>query len=81
MDLELRGKTAIVTGSTAGIGHAIAAALAAEGATVVVNGRDENRVAETVARLQQSYPEATVFTATHAAHCHLYEHAVTKAVI
>ncbi|HNE57843.1 MAG TPA: ABC transporter ATP-binding protein [Nitrosomonas sp.] len=30
---------------------------------------------------QQSYPEATVFTATHAAHCHLYEHAVTKAVI
>lgn len=44
MDLQLRGKTAVVTGSTAGIGLAIATALAREGATVVVNGRSEQRV-------------------------------------
>lgn len=39
MDLGLQGKTAVVTGSTAGIGLAIATALAEEGSTVVVNGR------------------------------------------
>src|SRR5258706_6813229 len=48
MDLELKGKRAIVTGSTAGIGLAIAVALAKEGAAVVVNGRGELRVAEAV---------------------------------
>ena len=44
MDLELNGKTALVTGSTAGIGLAIAAALAKEGAAVIVNGRTQERV-------------------------------------
>jgi len=44
MDLELQGKTAFVTGSTAGIGLAIAKSLASEGASVVVNGRTEARV-------------------------------------
>jgi len=44
MDLELKGKTALVTGSTAGIGLAIAAALAKEGAEVIVNGRTQERV-------------------------------------
>ncbi len=44
MDLQLKGKTALVTGSTAGIGLAIAAALAAEGARVIVNGRTQARV-------------------------------------
>ena len=39
MDLKLSGKLALVSGSTAGIGYAIAAALAAEGARVIVNGR------------------------------------------
>ena len=38
MELELKGRTAVVTGSTSGIGHAIAVALAAAGANVVVNG-------------------------------------------
>jgi NAD(P)-dependent dehydrogenase (short-subunit alcohol dehydrogenase family) len=44
MDLGLKGKTAVVSGSTAGIGFAIAGALAAEGARVVINGRTEARV-------------------------------------
>lgn len=44
MDLGLKGKVAVVTGSTAGIGFAIAAELAKEGAAVVVNGRTETRV-------------------------------------
>ena len=51
MDLQLRGKRALVTGSTAGIGFAIAEALAREGATVVVNGRGEPRVREAVQKL------------------------------
>ncbi|MGO4880481.1 MAG: SDR family NAD(P)-dependent oxidoreductase [Bryobacteraceae bacterium] len=45
MNLQLEGKRALVTGSTAGIGFAIAKALAAEGARVVVNGRTDARVA------------------------------------
>jgi NAD(P)-dependent dehydrogenase (short-subunit alcohol dehydrogenase family) len=44
MNLQLAGKTALVTGSTGGIGLAIAAALAAEGASVIVNGRTQERV-------------------------------------
>jgi NAD(P)-dependent dehydrogenase (short-subunit alcohol dehydrogenase family) len=44
MDLKLEGKTALVSGSTAGIGLAIAQALAREGASVIVNGRTEERV-------------------------------------
>jgi len=54
MDLGLRGKTAVVSGSTAGIGLAIAAALAAEGAKVVVNGRTQSRVDAALKAIQQS---------------------------
>ncbi|ODR94323.1 oxidoreductase [Methyloceanibacter stevinii] len=46
MDLKLEGKRALVTGSTAGIGYAIAKGLAQEGATVIVNGRNKDRVSE-----------------------------------
>ena len=53
MDLQLTGKLALVTGSTAGIGYAIAAALAAEGARVIVNGRTEKRVSEALRRLNR----------------------------
>lgn len=60
MDLQLQGKRALVTGSTAGIGFAIATALAREGAAVVLNGRDEARVAQAVQRLQASVPTAQV---------------------
>ena len=54
MDLQLRGKRALVTGSTAGIGFAIAKALAREGAQVIVNGRTEQRVQEAVSKLNGS---------------------------
>ena len=52
MDLKLTGKLALVSGSTAGIGYAIAAALAAEGARVIVNGRSQASVDAAVASLQ-----------------------------
>jgi 3-oxoacyl-[acyl-carrier protein] reductase len=48
MDLGLTGATALVTGSTGGIGRAIAGVLAREGANVIVNGRSEPRVAAAV---------------------------------
>jgi NAD(P)-dependent dehydrogenase (short-subunit alcohol dehydrogenase family) len=54
MDLQLVGKRAVVTGSTAGIGFAIAEALAKEGCFVVVNGRTEQRVGDAIKKLQTS---------------------------
>ena len=51
MDLKIKNKTALVTGSTAGIGFAIAKALANEGASVVINGRTAKRVGSAVAEL------------------------------
>src|SRR5580658_9075150 len=50
MNLQLDGKTALVSGSTGGIGLAIAAALAAEGVSVIVNGRTQERVDSAVKR-------------------------------
>jgi NAD(P)-dependent dehydrogenase (short-subunit alcohol dehydrogenase family) len=52
MNLGLQGKLAIVTGSTAGIGYAIAVALADEGARVVINGRTQERVDAALAKLR-----------------------------
>ena len=46
MDLQLNGKRALVTGSTVGIGFAIAKVLAQEGAEVIVNSRTEEKVSE-----------------------------------
>ena len=54
MNLGLQGKLAVVSGSTAGIGFAIAAALAAEGAKVVVNGRTQARVDAALKSIQQN---------------------------
>ena len=51
MDLQLKGKLALVSGSTAGIGHAIAVALAAEGARVIVNGRTPQAVSQAAAQI------------------------------
>jgi NAD(P)-dependent dehydrogenase (short-subunit alcohol dehydrogenase family) len=54
MDLGIKAKLAIVTGSTAGIGYAVAEALAREGARVVVNGRTPARVEAAIARLREA---------------------------
>jgi Dehydrogenases with different specificities (related to short-chain alcohol dehydrogenases) len=53
MDLQLKGKTALVSGSTVGIGFAIASTLAREGATVIVNGRTPKRVDDAIARISR----------------------------
>jgi NAD(P)-dependent dehydrogenase (short-subunit alcohol dehydrogenase family) len=53
MNLGLQGKLAVVSGSTAGIGFAIAAMLAQEGARVVINGRTEARVTTAVEKIRQ----------------------------
>lgn len=58
MKIDLSGKTAVVTGSTAGIGFAIARGLAESGATVVINGRSEQSVQKAMARLKESIPAA-----------------------
>jgi NAD(P)-dependent dehydrogenase (short-subunit alcohol dehydrogenase family) len=60
MDLELENKTAFVSGSTAGIGLAIARRLAREGADVTVNGRTEERVKEAVARIKKEAQGAKI---------------------
>jgi NAD(P)-dependent dehydrogenase (short-subunit alcohol dehydrogenase family) len=54
MNLDLQGKLALVSGSTAGIGRAIAASLAREGARVIVTGRSQTSVDDTVRRLSSS---------------------------
>jgi NAD(P)-dependent dehydrogenase (short-subunit alcohol dehydrogenase family) len=60
MDFGLRGKRALVTGSTAGIGFATARALANEGAHVTLNGRTEARVSNAVERIRRELADATV---------------------
>ena len=52
MDLKLSGKRALVTGSTAGIGEAIARLLAVEGASIAIHGRDEGRGNQLVGELK-----------------------------
>src|SRR4051812_13159211 len=60
MDLKLADKTALVSGSTKGIGFAIAIGLAREGARVIVNGRSESAVAEAKAQIDQAMPNARI---------------------
>jgi len=57
MDLELGGRRALITGSTAGIGYAIARGLAAEGARVVLTGRTQASVDGALARLRKDLPK------------------------
>jgi NAD(P)-dependent dehydrogenase (short-subunit alcohol dehydrogenase family) len=60
MKIDLSGKTALVTGSTSGIGHAIAKGLAAAGADVVVNGRTQGKVEAAAAAIAKAVPGAKV---------------------
>lgn len=56
MELDLSGKTALISGSSQGIGFAIASTLAAEGLQVVINGRDTSRVAAAVDSIRRESP-------------------------
>jgi NAD(P)-dependent dehydrogenase (short-subunit alcohol dehydrogenase family) len=67
MNIDLSGRTALVTGSTAGIGQAIARSFIAAGAEVVVNGRNDAKVGEAAARLGARGIAADVSTADGAA--------------
>jgi NAD(P)-dependent dehydrogenase (short-subunit alcohol dehydrogenase family) len=60
MDLQLKGKKVLVTGSTAGIGFATARALAAESASVIVNGRGQTRVDTAIREIRKLHPSANV---------------------
>ncbi len=60
MDLQLKGKTAFVSGSTQGIGFAIARQLLQEGASVIINGRTTEKVNQTAEKLSQQVPGSSV---------------------
>ena len=60
MKIDLSGKTAVVTGSTAGIGFAVAKGLAESGATVIVNGRTQAAVDRTIGELTKAVRGAVV---------------------
>lgn len=59
MDMGLKNKTALVTGSTKGIGKAIAIELAREGVNVLVNGREHEEVERTVNELKSEFPDTS----------------------
>lgn len=60
MDLQLTDKKVLVSGSTTGIGYAIAKGFAKEGATVYLNGRTESNVNDAVNQIKSEFPEANV---------------------
>jgi len=60
MKIDLTRRTAIVTGSTAGIGRATAEGLARAGATVIVNGRTQTRVDAAVREMRAAFPESDI---------------------
>jgi NAD(P)-dependent dehydrogenase (short-subunit alcohol dehydrogenase family) len=60
VDLQLIGKTALVTGSTAGIGFAIARTLAREGTSIVITGRTQDRVDNAARRIREEIGDAKV---------------------
>ena len=58
MDLQLKDKVALVSGSTAGIGLAIAMQLAGEGAETIVHGRSQQRVDAAMQTIRKAHPNA-----------------------
>lgn len=76
MSVELRGKVAVVTGSTKGIGYAIAEALARAGADVVVSARNEEEVRDAAVRLESVGPGRTAGVA-----CDVRRHEDVKRLI
>ena len=64
MDMGLNNKTALVTGSTKGIGKAIAIELAREGVHVLINGRNDEEVQRTVDEIKSDFPNTNPQNAT-----------------
>lgn len=60
MDLQLKGKTVFISGSTQGIGFAIATRLCQEGASVTINGRSESKVNDAVKKLKEKQSDANI---------------------
>ncbi len=60
MDFQLKNKIAFVSGSTKGIGFAIAKTLAHEGAEVIINGRSQDSIDEALAKIKEEVPDADV---------------------
>lgn len=60
MDLQLKGKKAFISGSTQGIGFAIAQQLLKEGVEVIINGRNRNKTEHAVQQLKKQFPNSTV---------------------
>jgi len=60
MDLQLKGKTALISGSTKGIGLAVATLLAQEGAKVLINGRTEDALKEAASEIARAAPNANI---------------------
>ncbi len=60
MNLKLKGKTALISGSTSGIGYQTAKILLQEGAVVYINGRVEKRVNEAIQKLKKFLPQAEI---------------------
>lgn len=60
MDLQLKGKKAFVSGSSAGIGFATARALLKEGAKVIINGRSEKSVQAALSKLKKEFPNSSI---------------------
>lgn len=61
MDLELKGRVAVITGGTSGIGLAVADLLLAEGASVAICGRNEARLSAAIEQLQKVHPASDLF--------------------
>lgn len=60
MDLQLKGKKAFISGSTQGIGFAIAQQLLEEGASVIINGRNKEKTEKSKKQLEKQFPEAEI---------------------
>jgi short-subunit dehydrogenase len=61
MDLKLKDKTAFISGSTSGIGYAVAKILLREGMSVYINGRSQNSVDTAISQLKNEVIDASVF--------------------